>query len=91
VPDLPGRDVPSPLFGLAAAVLAQHLDGVPVQGDRPNPGVGLGFALDDLVPSGGAVADDEQQPVVEVHLGPAQPARLTTAQAAQSDQPPQRE
>jgi hypothetical protein len=29
--------------------------------------------------------------VGEIHLGPAQPARLTPAQTAQSDEPPQRE
>src|SRR6266542_4419096 len=79
------------LIGLAAAVLARDLDGVLVEGDGPDAGGGLRGTFDDLVAGRGAVAADELEAVVEIHLGPAQPARLAAAQAAQSDEPPQRE
>jgi hypothetical protein len=61
---------------LPAAVLAQHRHGVPVQGNGTNAGGGLRVTLDDLVAGGGAVTDDEQHPVLEVDLAPAQSARF---------------
>jgi hypothetical protein len=61
VPGLAGGDASLALADLPAAVLAQHFDGVPIQRDGPGAGGRLGFALDDLVSGGGAVAQDEQQ------------------------------
>jgi hypothetical protein len=75
VPDLPGGGAAAALLELPSAVLAQHLHPVFVHGDGAGAGGGLRFAFDDLVAGGGAVAFDEQ-PVVEVDLGPAQPAGL---------------
>jgi hypothetical protein len=61
------------------------LDGVCVQGDGADLGGGFGRPFRDLVAGGGAVAHDEQHAAIEVDLGPAQPACLTTAQSAHAD------
>jgi hypothetical protein len=42
------------------ALLAEHLDGVLAEVDGPGAGGGLGWAFDDAVPGGGAIADDGQ-------------------------------
>jgi hypothetical protein len=47
-PGSAGGELPIPQLELAAPVLAQHLDGVLVQGDRAAAGGGLGVAFDDL-------------------------------------------
>lgn len=91
VPDLAGGEAAGTLVDLAAAVFPEDLDGVLVQGDGTGAGRGLGRTLNDQVAGGGAVAADEQQPVVEVDLAPAQPTRLAPTQTPQPNEPPQGE
>ncbi|MGH3535099.1 MAG: hypothetical protein ACRDQG_10400 [Pseudonocardiaceae bacterium] len=69
---------------------AQHGDGEPVERDRANAAGGLGVTDGELAAVLLELSTNQQHPVVEVHVAPAQGAGLAAAQSDQGDQPEQR-
>jgi len=74
-----------PFKALPAGVLAQGLDGVPVQGDDAAALGALRRTDEDLVADAGELLGNGHRAVPEVDVAPPQPDRLTTAQPAQGN------
>src|SRR5215207_4773799 len=66
---------------LAAGLLAQHLDGGRVERDDASAGTALGLGHDELAVEVGELLGDGEALLVEVDVGPAQPAGFAAAQA----------
>lgn len=78
------------LEGGGGVVAAQHGDGQPVERDHANATGGLGVAEGQLATVVLELPTDQQCPVVQFHIAPAQCTGLATAQPDQGDQPEQR-
>jgi hypothetical protein len=67
---------------LAAGVLAQHGDGVAVQGDGAHVGCRFRWTLEDLVAGGGSGSDERQLSVVQVRMALLSAARSVVRMCA---------
>ncbi len=72
-----------------AVVAAQDRDGEPVECDHANAAGGLGVTDGEFSIVLLELSTDQQRPVVQVHIAPAQGAGLAAPQADQGDEPEQ--
>ncbi|WP_268247887.1 hypothetical protein, partial [Actinomadura citrea] len=82
---VPGIACDQPFLILPGPVRGQLLDGVLVECDLPFSGFGLGTALFSATPDLGDLPPDPDGALVQVDVGPPQPARFTAPQPAERD------